>query len=102
MTDINALTRQQEEIDYSAPSQYRFSIIQLPKVQFFTTACNIPGVNMGDAIFPTPFKDIPVLPDKVTFENLVITFLVDEKLQNYQELFRWIMAIGFPEDRAQF
>ena len=55
MTDINALTRQPEEIDYSAPSQYRFSIIQLPKVQFFTTACNIPGVNMGDAIFPTPF-----------------------------------------------
>ena len=74
MTDINALTRQPEEIDYSAPSQYRFSIIQLPKVQFFTTACNIPGVNMGDAIFPTPFKDIPVLPDKVTFENLEITF----------------------------
>tara|TARA_B100001996_G_scaffold283520_1_gene223803 strand:- start:7638 stop:8228 length:591 start_codon:yes stop_codon:yes gene_type:complete len=102
MTDLNALTRQPEEIDYSAPSQYRFSIIQLPKVQFFTTACNIPGVNMGDAIFPTPFKDIPVLPDKVTFENLEITFLVDEKLQNYQELFNWIMAIGFPEDRAQF
>ena len=102
MTDINALTRQPEEIDYSAPSQYRFSIIQLPKEQFFTTACNIPGVNMGDAIFPTPFKDIPILPDKVTFENLEITFLVDEKLQNYQELFRWIMAIGFPEDRAQF
>ena len=75
MTDINALTRQPEEIDYSAPSQYRFSIIQLPKVQFFTTACNIPGVNMGDAIFPTPFKDIPVLPDKVTFENLEISFL---------------------------
>ena len=57
---------------------------------------------MGDAIFPTPFKDIPVLPDKVTFENLEITFLVDEKLQNYQELFNWIMSIGFPEDRAQF
>ena len=57
---------------------------------------------MGDAIFPTPFKDIPVLPDKVTFENLELTFLVDEKLQNYQELFNWIMAIGFPEDRAQF
>ena len=80
MTDINALTRQPEEIDYSAPSQYRFSIIQLPKVQFFTTACNIPGVNMGDAIFPTPFKDIPVLPDKVTFEKLTFNtglFLLD-------------------------
>ena len=82
MTDINALTRQPEEIDYSAPSQYRFSIIQLPKVQFFTTACNIPGVNMGDAIFPTPFTDVPVQGDKLTFDNLIISFIVDESLEN--------------------
>ena len=102
MTDLNALSRQPTVIDYSAPTQFRFSILQLPKVQFFTTACNIPGINMGEALFPTPFKDIPVLPDKVTFENLELTFLVDENLENYQELHKWIRAIGFPKDRQQF
>lgn len=102
MTELNALARQPETIDYSAPSQYRFSILQLPKVQFFTTACNIPGISMGEAVFPTPYKDIPLLPDKVTYENLEVTFLVDEKLENYIELHDWITAIGFPEDREQF
>ena len=80
MTELNALTRQPETIDYSAPSQYRFSILQLPKVQFFTTACNVPGISMGEAIFPTPYKNINVLPDKITYDNLEVTFLVDEKI----------------------
>tara|TARA_E500000178_G_scaffold271873_1_gene269941 strand:- start:163 stop:795 length:633 start_codon:yes stop_codon:yes gene_type:complete len=102
MTELNALARQPETIDYSAPSQYRFSILQLPKVQFFTTACNIPGISMGEAVYATPYKNINVLPDKITFDNLEITFLVDEKLENYQELHNWITAIGFPEDRAEF
>ena len=102
MTELDALSRQPETIDYSAPSQYRFSILQLPKVQFFTTACNIPGISMGEAIFQTPFKDIPILPEKVSYETLNIEFLVDENLENYRELHDWITAIAFPESREQF
>ena len=102
MTDLSAIDRQPTSIDYTAPTQYRFTILQLPKVQFFTTACNVPGINMGEALFPTPFKDIPILPDKITYENLEITFLVDENLENYQELHKWIRAIGFPKERGEF
>ena len=102
MTEINAINRQPDVIDYAAPSQYRFTILQLPKVQFFTQACNVPGINMGEAVFPTPFKNIPVLPDKVTYENLEITFIVDEKLENYRELHQWLVGIGFPKARTQF
>ena len=102
MTDLSAINRQPTSIDYTAPTQYRFTILQLPKVQFFTTACNVPGINMGEALFPTPFKDIPILPDKITYENLEITFLVDENLENYQELHKWIRAIGFPKERGEF
>ena len=102
MTDLSAIDRQPTSIDYTAPTQYRFTILQLPKVQFFTTACNIPGVNMGDAIFPTPFKEIPTQGDQLTFDNLEITFIVDEKLENYKELHQWLVGIGFPKARTQF
>ena len=44
------------------------------------------NINRIETVFPTPFKNIPVLPDKVTYENLEITFIVDEKLENYREL----------------
>ena len=50
---------------------------------------------MGEAIFPTPFKDIPIMGDKLTYENLDITFIIDEFLENYRSLHEWMTAIGF-------
>ena len=76
------LGRQPDKLDYLSPTQFRFGINQLPKVEFFTVAANIPGINMGEAIFPTPFKDIPIMGDKLTYENLEITFIIDEFLEN--------------------
>ena len=97
-----AIDRQPDKLDYLSPTQFRFGIHQLPKVQFFTTSANIPGINMGEAIFPTPFKDIPIMGDKLTYENLEISFIVDEFLENYRSLHEWMTAIGFPKSRKQF
>ena len=102
MVQINSLSRQPTELDYADPTKFKFSINKLPKVEYFTTACNLPGVNLGESIFPTPFKQIPVMGDDLTFDNLEITFLVDEKLENYIELHQWLVGIGFPKSRTQF
>ena len=96
------LGRQPTELDYASPTQFRMLINQLPKVEFFITAANVPGINLGEAIFPTPLKQIPMQGDEITFENLSISFLVDEKLQNYKELHDWLIGIGFPQSRQQF
>ena len=47
-------------------------------------------------------KQIPIQGDELTFENLSISFLVDENLQNYKELHDWLIGIGFPQSRQQF
>ena len=101
-TTLNALARQPTELDYADPTKFKFSITKLPTVEYFTTTANIPGISLGDAIFPTPFKQIPVQGDDLTFDNLEITFLVDEKLENYRELHQWLVGIGFPKARTQF
>ena len=101
-TARKALERQPDKLDYASPTQFRFGILQLPKVEFFTTSANVPGINMGDAILPTPFKDIPMMGDKLTYEQLQISFIVDEFLENYRSLHEWMTAIGFPKSRKQF
>ena len=96
------LGRQPTTLDYASPTQFRMIINQLPKVEFFITAANVPGINLGEAIFPTPLKQIPMQGDEITFENLSISFLVDENLENYKELHDWLIGIGFPQSRQQF
>ena len=101
-TETSPLNRQPSKLDYSSPTQFRFLINQLPKVQYFTVAANIPGITLGEGVFNTPLKDIPLLGDKLTYEDLTITFIVDENLENYIEMHTWLTAIGFPKDRSQF
>ena len=103
MTTLQSpLSRQPDKLDYASPTQFKFGINQLPKVEFFTTAANIPGITLGQALFPTPYKDIPTMGDKLTYDNLTITFIVDEFLENYISLHEWMVAIGFPKSRSQF
>ena len=96
------VSRQPTKLDYLSPTQFKFTISQLPKVEFFTTAANVPDLTLADAIIPTPFKPIPVMGTNLTFNNLSVTFIVDEFLENYRELHEWLVAIGFPKSRKQF
>ena len=96
------INRQPTQLDYASPTQFKFNIVQLPKVEYFTTACNLPSITLADAIFPTPFTDIPVMGDKLTFDNLIISFIVDESLENYVQLQNWLRGIGFPKNRQEF
>ena len=54
MAQTFGIDRQPTQLDYASPTQFKFSIVQLPKVEFFTTACNLPSITLADAIFPTP------------------------------------------------
>lgn len=101
-TETSPLNRQPDKLDYSSPTQFRFMINQLPKVQFFTTAANIPDISLGEAVIPTPYKDIPIMGDKITFGNLDVSFIVDEYLENYVSIHNWLIGIGFPKNRTQF
>ena len=101
-TAQSPLARQPDKLDYASPTQFKFGIHQLPKVEFFTVSASIPGISADTINYPTPFKDIPTVGDKLTYENLSISFQVDEYLENYVSLHNWMKGIGFPSDRQEF
>ena len=100
--DTSPLSRQPTKLDYASPTQFKFGIHQLPKVEFFTTTATVPAIALSDVVIPTPFKSIPMQGDQLTFDNLTINFIVDEFLENYLSLHEWMTGIGFPKARKQF
>ena len=94
-------TSQPTIFDYATGTQWRLAFNRLPKMTWFCTAANLPGISLGEATFPTPMHDIFLTGDKLTFENLNITFIVDEELQNYRELWNWLVGMGAPKERSQ-
>ena len=102
MTDVNVQTREPTVLDYASPVQFRFKCSKLPKVEFFCQTANIPGIGLGVADVETPLKSIPFPGDKVTYQDLAISFLVDENLNNYKEIHDWIIGLGAPQNHTQF
>ena len=95
-------TSQPTVYDYATGTQWRLAFNRIPKTTWFCTAANVPGITLGEAQYATPMSDMFVTGDKLTFETLNITFLVDEELQNYGELWDWIVGIGSPVNHSQW
>ena len=102
MTTINSISRQPTQQDYASPSQFKFSIAKLPKVEFFCTEVNIPGISLGNATQLTTLRDIPLPGTKLEFGDLSLTFLVDEKFDNFEEIYTWLRSLGFPADHTEY
>lgn len=102
MTITNALSRQPTKLDYASPTQFKFNIIKLPKVEYFCTAVNIPGISINYVEQQTPLKDIPHPGEKLKYADLQMTFIVDENLENYQEIHGWLTGLGFPDGYADY
>ena len=97
-----SLSRQPDVFDYSQINQFRVYLPLFPITEWFVTRANIPGVTLGQAVQATPFTDMPVVGDKLTYDDFYFTFIVDEQLKNYQEMHNWLVNIGFPASGSQF
>ena len=102
MTETNSLTRQPTKLDYAAATQFKFNITKLPKVEFFCTSVNIPGITLGETSQDTPLKTIPIPGDELTYGSLNVDFMIDENLENYREIHGWLTGLGFPKSHTQF
>ena len=102
MTTTNVNTREPSVLDYASPVQFRFKCSKLPTVEFFCQTANIPGITLGQATVDTPLKSIPFPGDELTYQDLGISFLVDENLNNYKEIHDWLTGLGAPQNHNQF
>jgi hypothetical protein len=85
-----------------SPNGFRFTIEKLPEVEYFCQEINIPGITLGEPIFATPFRSIPVPGDMLTYDTLNLKFLVSADMENYISIYNWIVALGFPESYDQY
>ena len=89
--------------NFLSPLGFKFFVKKLPNVNFFAQKANIPGISIGATPEQAnPFVAIPYQGDHAQFNELEVTFRVDENLQNFLEIQNWIRALTFPEEFEQF
>ena len=85
-----------------SPLGFKLILTKTPKVDFLCQSANIPQISMGTAIQASYLKDIAVPGDKILYDDLNVRFLVDEKMENYLAIYKWMTGLGYPESLGQF
>ena len=90
---MTSLTDQPENINPLADVQFRFDVAALPKTSFFVQTVNLPGVTLEGATIATPqLQNFSRHTGIITYDPLNVTFLIDEYLKNWQEVFQWMVG----------
>ncbi|SVA34838.1 uncharacterized protein METZ01_LOCUS87692 [marine metagenome] len=88
-----SLAQQPKNINPLADVQFKFEIAALPNTSFFVQSCNLPGISLDAASIPTPLRtNLSRHTGIVTYEALDITFMIDEYLKNWQEVYEWMIG----------
>ena len=83
-------------------SKFQLSFDRLPYLTYFCTKVNLPGISFGEATQQTPFIDAPVPGDKMVYDPLDISFLIDEPLWAWTTIQDWMKGMAFPENFEQY
>jgi len=84
------------------PTKYQLTFTRMPNLTYFCQIFNLPGLSMSEIVRNTPFVDLYVHGDKVQYEPLDLTFMVDEDLRTWLEMHNWITGLTFPKNFDQY
>lgn len=73
---------------------------RLPMTTYTIQEVNLPSVTARAAVMNTPGINTKHLPDRLTYDPLTISFLVDEEFRTWRELYAWIQGMTGGPDRS--
>ena len=78
--------------NYLNPTSFVLSLdsVTNPNAEFTIQTMVLPDVSTEGAIFNTRSRNIMVSADKITYGQFECSFLVDEDLINYKEIYDWL------------
>lgn len=87
---------------FLSPLEFRFLIQRLPKTNFFVQQVSVPSLSLSDIKQPAQFNSIYRTGHTLSYGELNVTFKVDEDMNNYREVYDWMVGLGFPREYGEF
>ena len=76
-----------------ADVQFKFEIAALPETTFFIQTASLPGISLTPMEIGFPQREgFARGTGTISYEELSVTFLVDEYLKNWMEIYNWIIG----------
>ena len=79
-------------INYLQPTGFAVSISKenYPNIQYFAQSISHPSVSVSEVEAPYQRRNVPIIGDKILFDEVTFTFMMDEDMRAYEEMFAWL------------
>ena len=94
---MTVLNRNPQNTNPLQPTKFLLTFGRIPTVQYFCQEVNLPGITLGEVNRATPFLDMYSPGTKLTYDPLEITFLIDEEMESWKNLYNWFLSIADPD-----
>lgn len=85
----------------AAPASHIINFARMPFTSFVVQEVNLPGVSATIARVGAPGLAVRHAADRLVYEPLTISFLVDEEFRTHRELHSWLIGMTGGEDRSR-
>lgn len=99
---VNPLPQQIKNLNEAYDDQFRLVFKDLREMTFHCQVSNLPGVSQVPIRVDNNVNYMSLNATKLFYEDLAIKFKVDEDLNNYQEVYAWLVGITSPQRFEQF
>lgn len=88
--------------NFLSPSGFILTLPGFDEIAFQCTTVNLPGISMNGPMQATPYNDFQLTGDTLNYEDLELSFLVDEDCVNYSLIHNWMVGITYPQKSDQW
>lgn len=82
--------------------KWSFTITKMPQLMYFVQSVTLPSVSIGEVPIETPYSSTYRHGDKMVYEPITLTYLIDEDLKVWEETYNWMKGLTFPRNSREY
>lgn len=91
-----------KQLNFQSELHFDFYIEKLSLFPLFVQSVSLPGISTEAPQTGTQFSFIKHVGDTVFFDNLAVTIKLDEGMESWFEIYKWLTGIARAENFSQF
>ena len=94
-----ALDRQPDNENLLQTTGFRFVLTKAPEVVYFCQSAQIPSISLGVTDIFSKHPTLHIADPKMVYEPLNLTFLINEDMGNWLEIYNWMRDITIHDEK---
>ena len=94
-----ALNRHPDNENFLQPTSFRFVLSRTPEVVYFCQNVSVPTISVNATDILNQFPTTAIADPKMQFEPLSLTFMINEDLGNWKEIFDWMKSFSINSEK---